>query len=542
MEQCDGLESGSEGSPTPAADRVPLRTPSKRLDWKRAKWSVFAEVMDDRIASAPLRKQNIPRRTINVFRQCMKAAVAAAVPPVRRLTCRVRRKIEHRERMKKKRLKSATGPPEGDEADAGQAPEDAGSAVARAACACACVSKAAGTTDLVDKTSERYAMAALRRPNVEGPPRFAETAADKAELLADLFTAAGATSSSAAKVAEPPTDKAETDAPISVAEVEEALSRQPDGHKASGPDGVADPPMKHLSHQSVLLLRKAFQQVFAQGEWPRDWAMAWVFPVLKKGKDASLPESYYPVYLTSLLSKVCERVIGVRLKRATQGGLTDTEAGFRSGRGTANHFAARQRLALHTERGLYTAMLCVDVSAALDRVDHRHLVARLAGMGVRGKLLQVVRAFLRDRVVMVRVDNGILSKPRHLYSGVPQGTVLAPLLFVLFVDDLVRRLGADGCEAVACAGEVALLVSAPSAVELEAHLASGLEAVEGWAEELRLVLSSENTVVRARDPTGEDLVLDVTCRADTTASPELGGLSSKLWERRWPAAHPEDLS
>eukprot|EP00754_Rhynchopus_humris_P043300 Rhum_TRINITY_DN312_c0_g1::Rhum_TRINITY_DN312_c0_g1_i1::g.1087::m.1087 len=526
-EQCASAESGSEGSPTPAADRVPLRAPSNRLDWKRAKWSVFAEVMEER-ASAALRKNRIATATVNLFRKCLRAAVAAAVPTVRRLTCKMRKRIRRKEWLKNKKLKSAKGPPpESSEEDAG--PEAGDAALAHAA------PKVAGAPDLVEKTSERYAMAALRLPNVEGRPRFATTAADKAEVLADLFTAAGATASSAAQAPELPADTGEADAPISVAEVEEALSRQPEGHKASGPGGVDDPPMKHLGRHSVLLLRKAFQQVFDEGVWPRDWAMAWVVPVLKKEKDASLPDSYYPVYLTSLVGKVCERVVGARLKRATQGNLTDTEAGFRSGRGTANHFAARQRLALHTERGLYTAMLCVDVSAALDRVDHRHLLARLAGMGVQGQLLRVVRKFLFDRMVRVRVDT-VLSKTRHLTSGVPHGTVLAPLLFVLFVDDLARRLEADGCDPVACAGEVALLVSAPSAEELAVRVASGLETVEGWAEELRLVLSRENMVVRARDPAGEDIQV----QADTTTSAsELGGLSSKLWPHRWTAALPD---
>ena len=144
-----------------------------------------------------------------------------------------------------------------------------------------------------------------------------------------------------------------------------------------------------------------------------------IVPVLKLGKDPSLGGSYRPVSLTSILAKLCERVIGGRLKQATQGCISDTQAGFRRGRGTVEHLAAcHLRLASHTEQGEYSAMLCADLSRAFDRVDHNLLLRRLGDLGVRGRLWKVIQAFLCDRQAKVRVD-GVLSTTRSMTSGVP---------------------------------------------------------------------------------------------------------------------------
>ena len=492
------------------------REKSHRYRWEHANWRTFTEVMEE-ASEAALRHDTDLRRTLNLFHNGLKLAIRAAVPMARRLTYKARKRLKQKAYLKK-RFDPSSLTTEEDEAELERKAEK----IAELAGFCGelpnCEAKAAEAVFAkireVFGKEERCPMAALQHPvGAEGEPvTFAETEEEKAELLADVYASVGAEQSST--VPEQPEGTAESDAEITVVEVIEALRCQPDG-KAAGLDGVECGPLKHLGEHGVLLLRRIFELVYQNGEWPRDWALACIVPVLKLGKDPSLGGSYRPVSLTSILAKLCERVIGGRLKQATQGCISDTQAGFRRGRGTAEHLAAcHLRLASHTEQGEYSAMLCADLSRAFDRVDHNLLLRRLGDLGVRGRLWKVIQAFLCDRQAKVRVD-GVLSTTRSMTSGVPQGAILAPMLFVLFVDDLARRMEEAGFHFLAYADDVAFLASAQDASCLEERVARGLDIIETWATELCLMLSREKTVVLARKPNGSKATLDVRFAADS---------------------------
>ena len=358
------------------------REKSHRYRWEHANWRTFTEVMEE-ASEAALRHDTDLRRTLNLFHNGLKLAIRAAVPMARRLTYKARKRLKQKAYLKK-RFDPSSLTTEEDEAELERKAEK----IAELAGFCGelpnCEAKAAEAVFAkireVFGKEERCPMAALQHPvGAEGEPvTFAETEEEKAELLADVYASVGAEQSST--VPEQPEGTAESDAEITVVEVIEALRCQPDG-KAAGLDGVECGPLKHIGEHGVLLLRRIFELVYQNGEWPRDWALACIVPVLKLGKDPSLGGSYRPVSLTSILAKLCERVIGGRLKQATQGCISDTQAGFRRGRGTAEHLAAcHLRLASHTEQGEYSAMLCADLSRAFDRVDHNLLLRRLGDL------------------------------------------------------------------------------------------------------------------------------------------------------------------
>ena len=495
-----------------------LRSKSHRYRWEHANWDVFSRTMED-AAKAALRHDTDLRRTLNLFHKGLKLAIRAAVPMARRLTRKARKKLKQKAYLKAKfnpdSLKDDLLSEAELEEKAEKLAEMAGFCGALPTGEAEAAEVVYARIKEVFGKEDRTPMAALQHPrnDDDSPTTFAETEEEKAELLADLYASVGSESTSEVPVS--PAGTAESDAGITVSEVVEALRCQPDG-KAAGLDGVECGPLKHLGEHGVLLLRRIFELVYQNGEWPRDWAMACIVPVLKRGKDPSLGGSYRPVSLTSVLAKLCERVIGGRLQHATQHSVSDTQAGFRRGRGTAEHLAAcHLRLKSHTQQGLNSAMLCADLSRAFDRVDHNLLLGRLGKLGVRGRLWKVVQAFLRDRKARVRVD-GVLSTTRNMTSGVPQGTILAPMLFVLFVDDLAQQMEQAGFHFLAYADDVAFLAAAEEVSQLEEQVARGLDIIEKWAEDLRLMLSREKTVVLARKPDGSKLSLDVKFGADSS--------------------------
>ena len=502
---------------------------SNHRRWQHANWGVFRRTME-KASAAALRKEMDLHRALKLFHNALNLAIREAVPTARRFTCKARRamRIKCKKRQQLAKLKEELDELASDVDE--EEVEKKAEQLAELGRFCgelpACDSKAAELVfarirDVFGK-DDRGQMAALRKPGgCDERPLFAETAVTKAEVLADIYAEVGEGTTAAAEEPSVGEELLETDAEISVAEVREALRAQPDG-KAAGLDGVNCEPLKHLGDNGVLLLHRIFCLVYENGEWPRGWAMACIVPILKMGKDPSLGGSYRPVSLTSVLAKLCERVIGGRLKHVTQRCISDSQAGFRRGRGTAEHLAACQlRLAAHTARGRFSAMLCADLSRAFDRVDHNLLLGRLGDLGVRGRLWRVLRAFLHKRMARVRVD-GEFSETRAMKAGVPQGTILAPMLFVLFVDDLARRMDALDLELhfLAYADDVAFPVSADSRSALEERVAKGLAAIEEWAEELRLMLSREKTVVLARNPSGDAVELDVDFRAAAETAPE----------------------
>ena len=225
-----------------------------------------------------------------------------------------------------------------------------------------------------------------------------------------------------------------------------------DVNKAAGPDAIPCRLLKGLSNELAPVLCAIFMQSLNTGELPSDWLKAYITPVFKKGARCA-PENYRPVSLTCVPCKILEHIIckHIRLHLEKHGILTPLNHGFRS------KFSCETQL-LVTLQDLLSAqdvncqidLAVLDFSKAFDTVPHERLLGKLDFYGVQGPILNWIAAFLKNRVQSVVVD-GARSKPVDVMSGVPQGTVLGPLLFLLHINDLPSvvtsqvRLFADDC-------------------------------------------------------------------------------------------------
>jgi ribonuclease HI len=289
-------------------------------------------------------------------------------------------------------------------------------------------------------------------------------------------------------------------APFSRAELDAVLN-VPRG-SAAGPDRVAPAMLDNLPPIGRFALLRLINRTWMESYIPTAWKTATIIPIRKRGKPADAVGSYRPVSLLSCIGKCAESLVKTRLDHwaATHHLVAPSQAGFQAGRSTTDCVA---QLAQHAFDGLNrpkpasrSLVVAVDFKAAFDRVWRGGLLADLARADIPSRWLSWLRAFLTDRRARVRW-NSSTSDPMTFQQGVPQGSPLSPLLYVLSTSSLLKELASKhpATLAVAYADDLTLVSqqnkrhgsSAPQEMQ------AALNAVERWASDHYVSIAPEKT-------------------------------------------------
>ena len=263
---------------------------------------------------------------------------------------------------------------------------------------------------------------------------------------------------------------------------------------SSGHDNISNILLKEIIDPLAKVLVEIFNKSMTTGEFPSIMKLAEVVP-LYKNKEHYLESNYRPISLFTTISKILEKIMYQRVYSFLQntGQIYDNQFGFR-----ANHSCehavgqAVSSIVKGLENRQHVACVLLDLSKALDTIDHKILIEKLELYGIRGRALQWFESYLTNR--KLRVKCRTVSDPSEITSddydvqfGTPQGSCLGPLIFLLFVNDLNLNLGIGDC--IQFADDTTLVFVHCNLKYLRYCVESELSVIQDWFNTNKLTLN-----------------------------------------------------
>ena len=285
--------------------------------------------------------------------------------------------------------------------------------------------------------------------------------------------------------------------------------------KAVGVDKISNKILRICAPHIYESLTKLFNLAIETNNIPIDWKVAKVTPIFKTG-DRHDVNNYRPISVISSIARIFEKVLYHQLEQyvVEHNLISERQSGFRSLYSTATAMLdLTNEWCFNIDRKLVNGTLFLDLKKAFDTVNHDILLQKLHWFGLDQQAFTLFKSYLSGRVQMCNV-NGVLSDAQQLSCGIPQGTILGPLLFLIYINDLPNCVRHSSTRMYA--DDTNLTSSGSSISEVKLMLERDMQCVIEWLEANKLTLNvvkSEFMVIGTRQrlaslPSGSDLTIN----------------------------------
>lgn len=300
--------------------------------------------------------------------------------------------------------------------------------------------------------------------------------------------------------------------PVCIDDVTKCL-KAVDSHKATGSDMVPGLVLKECARTLGPPLTRIINSSLQSGKFPTPFKVSHISPLFKSGDPASA-RNYRPVSLLPIISRIVEAVVKKQLTAYLIDNdlFPETQFAYRKQHSTedALTLAVSRWQAARADRK-FSGVVFVDMSKAFDRVQHERLIAELFSLGISGKALLWFCSYLSSRVQHVRVQD-CLSDGVSCSRGVPQGSVLGPLLFVIYTKEIKSVIPREVSHQE-FADDIVLDCANSNSSDVCTALSTGINNLADWLEDAGLLLNAQKTQVLFIKPRGAaDVQEQVECR------------------------------
>lgn len=264
-------------------------------------------------------------------------------------------------------------------------------------------------------------------------------------------------------------------------------------NSSPGLDGYTTNLIKHVRYSILLPLTFILNLSLEYGVFPDRWKLAVVIPIYKEGaKDA--PSNYRPISLLSVFSKLLEKIVNIRLVRYIEDKqlLSDKQFGFRRGRSVEDAVVLlTNTVSAAVDQNLKCIGVFLDLAKAFDTVSIPILSKKLQALGVRGLALNWFLSYLSSRRQCVRIGSSLSSESLVCF-GVPQGSILGPTLFSVYMND-VLELSIPGADVICYADDTVVIFRDTSWDKTVRLAESGMQQISAWLDSNLLTLNTKKT-------------------------------------------------
>lgn len=287
---------------------------------------------------------------------------------------------------------------------------------------------------------------------------------------------------------------------VTLPEIQEAVSRFED-KKAPGPDGIPNLVLKEAVKCSPYQILRLVNSCLKYGSFPPIWKRQKLVLLPKDKKPLEDPSSYRPLCMIDTSGKLLERIICNRLEEfiVASDGLSKTQYGFRKQMSTIDAIQMVVKIARNAIEGSswrkgskeYCVLVTLDVKNAFNTANWENIVNALVRLNTPAYLVEIIKDYFRKRVLLYQTDEGM--KDYTVTGGVPQGSVLGPLLWNLMYDGVLRVNLPKRATIIGFADDIALVMVAKSLDEARTISESGIQIVKAWLNSMGLTLADHKT-------------------------------------------------